>query len=177
MENFDVVIVGSGPAGSSVAKGLTNKHLKVVIIEKEDLPRYKICSGILAPTVQEFVKEHFGEIPEECYSQPKSIKGMRVFRLDGSILLETPPLPENVKFLSVWRSGFDNWLAQESGAVIKSKCRFENFQKENGTLIVQLKSDGEGIAGTYRHRERPASFQVRENDTPFSLIICRCMID
>ena len=120
MENFDVVIVGSGPAGSSVAKELTDKHLRVVIVEKKDLPRYKVCSGILAPTAQEFVKEHFGKIPEECFSKPKLIKGVRIFRPDGSVLFETPPLPENEKVLSVWRSSFDNWLAQKSGAIIKN---------------------------------------------------------
>ncbi|WP_127846353.1 geranylgeranyl reductase family protein [Psychroflexus aestuariivivens] len=42
---FDVVIIGSGPAGASAAFELAESNLKVAIIEKEKLPRYKTCGG------------------------------------------------------------------------------------------------------------------------------------
>ena len=42
---FDVVIIGSGPAGASAAFELAKSNLKVAIIEKEQLPRYKTCGG------------------------------------------------------------------------------------------------------------------------------------
>lgn len=135
MECFDVVIVGSGPAGSATAKMLTAEGIKVLMVEKEKLPRYKICSGIIAPTVQNFVKKHFGEIPENSYSQPHSIKGMKAVRSDGSII-ETPPLDGKVRILSVWRKTFDNWLAQTSGAVLLDECRFKNVERKNGLLCI-----------------------------------------
>jgi ribulose 1,5-bisphosphate synthetase/thiazole synthase len=47
INEFDVCIIGSGPAGAAVAKALTGSGLKTVILEKQKLPRYKMCSGML----------------------------------------------------------------------------------------------------------------------------------
>lgn len=45
MEEYDVVIVGAGPAGVTVASSLIDQGIRVLIIEKEKLPRCKICAG------------------------------------------------------------------------------------------------------------------------------------
>ncbi|GGE41582.1 geranylgeranyl reductase family protein [Psychroflexus planctonicus] len=45
MEIYDVAVIGSGPSGASAAFQLAKKGLKVIIIEKENLPRYKTCGG------------------------------------------------------------------------------------------------------------------------------------
>ncbi len=42
---FDVAIVGSGPSGASAALKLAKAGISTVIIEKERLPRYKVCGG------------------------------------------------------------------------------------------------------------------------------------
>jgi len=42
---FDVIIIGAGVAGSSAAYNLINAGLNVVVLEKEKLPRYKTCGG------------------------------------------------------------------------------------------------------------------------------------
>jgi geranylgeranyl reductase family protein len=42
---YDATIVGSGPAGSSAAIQLARQGLKVCIVEKHHLPRYKACGG------------------------------------------------------------------------------------------------------------------------------------
>ncbi len=42
---FDVAVVGAGPAGCSAARALAEKGVKVVLIEKASLPRYKTCGG------------------------------------------------------------------------------------------------------------------------------------
>ncbi|MFA5962020.1 MAG: geranylgeranyl reductase family protein [Parcubacteria group bacterium] len=43
MENYDVIIVGAGPAGSTAAYYISG--LKVLIIDKSDFPRHKACGG------------------------------------------------------------------------------------------------------------------------------------
>jgi flavin-dependent dehydrogenase len=58
--DYDVVIIGSGPAGSPAAKALAGHGLKNIIVERAKLPRYKMCNGILSPTS---VKT---EMMEEC---------------------------------------------------------------------------------------------------------------
>jgi geranylgeranyl reductase family protein len=42
---FDVAIVGAGPAGGSAALALAQRGLKVALLERERVPRYKTCGG------------------------------------------------------------------------------------------------------------------------------------
>lgn len=42
---YDVIICGSGVAGSTAAYFLANAGLKILVAEKEKLPRYKTCGG------------------------------------------------------------------------------------------------------------------------------------
>ncbi len=46
---FDTVIVGSGPCGASTAKRLVDGGANVLIIERDTLPRFKMCGGMLDP--------------------------------------------------------------------------------------------------------------------------------
>jgi flavin-dependent dehydrogenase len=62
-EKYDVVIVGSGPATASAARALNGRDVKTLIVERERLPRYKMCSGILFPSAIKLIAEDFGETP------------------------------------------------------------------------------------------------------------------
>ncbi|RYL87511.1 geranylgeranyl reductase family protein [Sporolactobacillus sp. THM19-2] len=42
---YDVIIVGAGPGGSSLAAKLAEAGLHVLILEKQSFPRYKVCGG------------------------------------------------------------------------------------------------------------------------------------
>jgi geranylgeranyl reductase family protein len=43
--HYDVAVVGSGPAGSAAALALVRRGARVVVLEREALPRYKTCGG------------------------------------------------------------------------------------------------------------------------------------
>ncbi len=44
----DVIIVGAGPAGATAAYDLGEAGQRVLVLEKETLPRYKPCGGGLS---------------------------------------------------------------------------------------------------------------------------------
>lgn len=50
-QNFDVVIVGAGPSGSSCAIKLANSGLRVALLDKATFPRDKICGDALSVDV------------------------------------------------------------------------------------------------------------------------------
>lgn len=49
--DYDVVVVGAGPAGSTAAKNLAEKGIKVLILDKAQFPRDKSCGGGLPTRV------------------------------------------------------------------------------------------------------------------------------
>ncbi|MEO7983146.1 MAG: NAD(P)/FAD-dependent oxidoreductase [Bacteroidota bacterium] len=51
MNQFDVIICGGGPAGSTCALALAGSGLKVAVIEKASYPRNKVCGDAIAAYV------------------------------------------------------------------------------------------------------------------------------
>ena len=61
-EKYDVIVVGGGPAGSSAAKTLSEAQIRVLIIDKDDFPRDKLCGGNLTPNTVKTLKKIFPNI-------------------------------------------------------------------------------------------------------------------
>ncbi|HEV3075764.1 MAG TPA: FAD-dependent oxidoreductase, partial [Thermoanaerobaculia bacterium] len=47
-DNFDVIIIGGGPAGTTVGGKLAQRGRKVLILEREKFPRFHIGESITA---------------------------------------------------------------------------------------------------------------------------------
>ncbi len=142
---YDVIIVGSGPAGAGAAKALSGTGLETLIVERDKLPRYKMCSGILFPSSRKFVTDHFGEIPSEILCSPERIKGNRVFATIDSPVMDVPfsifdegeDLEE--EGFNTWRSDLDFWLCSQTDADLVDNCRFDDFETEGQDYVVKLR--------------------------------------
>lgn len=49
---YDVAVVGAGLAGSSIAAGLAQRGWDVLLVERDRLPRHKVCGEFLSPEAQ-----------------------------------------------------------------------------------------------------------------------------
>lgn len=58
MSEYDVIIAGAGPAGSSAAIHLVTNGLKVLLVEQKKFPRPKLCGEFISPECQ----EHFEKL-------------------------------------------------------------------------------------------------------------------
>ena len=56
MRSYDVLIVGGGPAGSTLAYSLKDSGLTIGILDKQSFPRQKICAGWVTPEVMRVLK-------------------------------------------------------------------------------------------------------------------------
>jgi geranylgeranyl reductase family protein len=111
MEGCDALIVGGGPAGSTVARKLAHAGLNVLLLERERYPREKLCGGWITPEVVEDLALDLSEYAKGRILQP--ITGFRSGRI-GAHSIETrygAPVSYGIR-----RCEFDFFLAGRSGA-------------------------------------------------------------
>lgn len=138
MADYDVIVVGAGPAGSSVARTCAKAGLKVMLYEKMPAPfAVKRCAeGLMG----EFERE-FGKVPKECIAQ----------EISGAVFVA----PDNRKFdfkmrgvggYVLDRKVFDPWLnevAMKEGAEFQMNTTVSDVIKENG-FVKGVKISGNG---------------------------------
>jgi menaquinone-9 beta-reductase len=109
----DVIVVGAGPGGSSTAYHLAKHGASVLILEKTEFPREKVCGDGLTPrAVKQLVEMGIDTTPEAGWLRNK---GLRV--IGGGIRLELdwPQLASYPDFgLVRTRLDFDDMLARHA---------------------------------------------------------------
>ncbi len=133
---YDVIVIGAGPCGSTTAFTLSKSSLKVLLLEKNKLPRYKSCSGVLIEKSMHLIEKYFGQsvLLSVCCT-PIQNRGM-VF---------TDDLGMEYKFesrgLNIWRDKFDYWLttlAKQSGVEVKDESMVSSIQKIDDRVCVSV---------------------------------------
>lgn len=114
-DSFDLIIVGSGPAGAMAAIRLSTMGYSVLVIEKEVLPRYKACGGGLPlKSVNQI-----GQIGIDISSVvEKKVDGTRItYKANDLVSMNTEGIG-----IMVMRDKFDSFLiekAKKAGAEIR----------------------------------------------------------
>ena len=133
---YDVIVIGSGPSGSTAAKFLAEEGYSVLILERMKLPRYKSCSGCLIKKSMDLVKQYYGvDVPEEVTCSPSENKGMFFIDDKGREYDFSQP------GMNVWRSSFDHWLAKQAvqkGAVLWDNAPALTCEDTGDEVIVSV---------------------------------------
>jgi menaquinone-9 beta-reductase len=117
-DSADVVIVGAGPAGSSLAYYLATTGLDVLVLEKSTFPREKVCGDGLTPRAVKALTSM--GVPIAATDGWLRNKGLRIIGGGGRIELDWPDLSSYPGYgLVRTRTDFDQILArhaQKAGA-------------------------------------------------------------
>jgi len=159
MRSVDVVIVGASLSGAAAAKRLVDAGLETIVIERKQLPRHKICSGILSPRGHRFLLENFGPLPPEVLHEPTSCRGV-TFHFPCMVPMPMDFFGGTTPHLH--RKYSDHWAIQQSGAEIHDQTSFVGLQDNGDHVIVAARSRGEPVE--YRAR------RVIGADGPSSLV-------
>ncbi len=132
MAEFDVVIVGGGPAGAACAYDLVKAGKKVLILEKDVFPRFKACAGML--TMKALMRLQYSVAPVVQWSTD-SMEISREFKA-----AKTLQASNNIVVTTV-RSELDDFclkqaLAQGAELKVSSKGFNRYEEKSDGTIDV-----------------------------------------
>jgi len=131
MDQCDVLIVGGGPAGSSCARRLRQTGLDVLILDKQEFPRDKVCAGWITPAVAEEL-----QLDLEDYGHGRVLQPLTGFRtsLMGRPEVETR-YPQAVSY-GIRRCEFDHYLLERSGARTRLGETFKTMRRDGSDWVV-----------------------------------------
>lgn len=132
MKELDVLIVGGGPAGSSLAWSLRDSGLRIAVMDKRDFPRDKVCAGWVTPAVMEELQVDLEEYQQGRTLQP--ITGFRISQL-GQKQVETRYQDKPVSY-GIRRREFDEYLLRRSGAELILDTPFRKMEHQQQGWLV-----------------------------------------
>ena len=136
---WDVVIIGAGPAGAAAAAKLVKTGLRVLLLDREDLPRPKVCGCCLSPLALEELNilSHQSPSPLNLQIQPLS-------RLTVVSNGHSTSMPYTTGgFLS--RLSLDTRLTTHAvalGTTWLPNTRALNWHSNNERILLTIETDG-----------------------------------
>jgi geranylgeranyl reductase family protein len=129
--HYEAIVVGGGPAGAIAARTLALHGRHVLLLEREQLPRYKPCGGGLSPRTVARLPFSVDTIPH-----------VRLDRIDFRLRGNSPvswQLPKEFPFYTVMRTDLDYMLvlaAQSAGAEVRTQEMVMAVRQKNGEFSV-----------------------------------------
>ncbi|MEV1328328.1 geranylgeranyl reductase family protein [Micromonospora costi] len=183
----DVIVVGAGPGGSATAYHLARHGARVLLLEKTEFPREKVCGDGLTPrAVRQLIRMGVDTSPEAGWLHNR---GLRVIGGGVRLELDWPDLASFPNYgLVRTRLDFDQLLAERAvaagavlrtgvnvtGPVLDADGRVTGVQAEvgaekaPGTFHAPLVVAADGVSGRFplalglaKREDRPIGVAVR----------------
>lgn len=184
MKTHDVVVVGAGPAGTTAALRMAQKGLRVLLVERGDVPGSKnMFGGMLpnCPVVEELLPDFWEQAPWERHVVKRTLTILSE-KTSTSLVFEAQNF-DNPPYngYTLFRSIFDKWYAEkarEAGATLLTGCLVEDLLwkgnavsgikigRENGEITAPVTITCDGVlsllakkAGLYKE-PRPSDMAL-----------------
>ncbi len=132
MIDCDVLIVGGGPSGSSLAWALRDSGLDVQLLDKHVFPRDKVCAGWITPEVVSTLRLNLADYAVGRTLQP--FHGFRVSRLGGREV-HTKDSATPVSF-GIRRCEFDYYLLQRSDVTYHECVSVKQLVRDDSGYVI-----------------------------------------
>ena len=169
MTEYDVIVCGGGPAGSTTAFYAAKAGMKVLLLDKSKFPRDKACGGLLTARL-------FDELPElekdikpiiECPSRDVNLYSPSMkYQIDYEFPVGTP--------WNITRTVFDNAVleaARDVGAEVMTQTRIKDYKFNGGVTVKTSNGDFKGkmVVGATGPADKLASIiREKRNIKPWS---------
>ena len=154
-KNYDAIVVGGGPAGSSTAALLAEKGHDVLVVEKEKFPRYHVGESLMPFCY--FPLERLGLIDTLMESANPRKYCVQFVRQDGFLsqpfyFFQHFDHPSSTTW-QVWRSEFDKMIldkARSNGATVMEETKAKKLIK-SGDRVEGITVDSEEMGSLDLH--------------------------
>jgi geranylgeranyl reductase family protein len=148
LENWDLIVAGSGPAGSIAAAEAAQAGMKTLILEKRTLPRHKTCGGGVPVALRAIAPDI-----DPCAIAEKQVRFMQHTWQFGTPVL-APVASEDAAddSLTLWmvqRSVFDHYLATRAvrfGAELRDGMTVRSVEVSKEGVTVHAQTNGGAIS-------------------------------
>lgn len=124
---LDCIVVGSGPAGGAAAYHLAKRGRSVLVLDRETLPRYKVCSGGVSPAVGAWFDFDFSPVISKKVDQIRYTWKVGD-PVDAKLATAEPMWMVN-------RSEFDHYVIQQAQKL--------GAQLQDGTTVLGIEFKGD----------------------------------
>lgn len=147
MKEYDIAIIGAGPAGATLARLVCGKYKTVLIDKKSDSPQSfkKCCGGLLSPDAQKLLAEYDFTLPKDILVDPQ-IFSVRTIDVKAGITRRYQRF-----YMNLDRHKFDIWMK----SLIGEECEIAD-----GYFITAEKIDG-FFEVTYRTDEKEERIRAK----------------
>ena len=177
--NYDAIVIGAGPAGTTVSTLLANEGYRILLLEKSRFPREKLCGEFITPECLNVFDRL--DVRRRLFEEgAQLIRNFTLYAPDGRGI-EVPMewvAAGHQHAISMTRARMDMILlerAREAGVEVREGFHVSpRFHREDGLGIVEGKSD----LGTIERLSAPIivnasgrngvfSKQVQQNESRF----------
>ncbi|WP_348701769.1 NAD(P)/FAD-dependent oxidoreductase [uncultured Marinobacter sp.] len=146
MDYFDVIIVGAGPAGSTLARALEGSGKRTLILDKQSFPRDKTCAGWVTPAVIDSLGIDLAD-----YADGRTLQPIQRFRIGmmGQSAVENDH--GRVVSYGIRRCEFDHYLLERVTATKQLATSVKSIRRQAGNWVVNDRWEAPLLVGAGGH--------------------------
>jgi len=147
MKRVDILIIGGGPAGSTLARSLSGTGLTIAIMDKAEFPRQKVCAGWVTPAVMQEL-----QIDLSDYARGRVLQAIYGFEISqmGQQAVRSHYQGDPVSY-GIRRIEFDDYLLRRSGADLLLGQDFQKMERVDDGWCVNDAIEARLVVGAGGH--------------------------
>ena len=138
-DDAHVIVVGGGPAGGSAAFFLAQAGYRVIAVEKERLPRYKVCAGGVPIAALEEFPFSFSPVVDQWVQRMSFVHGR---------LQITHPVPQSCLAM-VMRDRFDHYILDKAQVDVLEGHKVTQVTQDQVRVYVQVQGRSKPLRAGY----------------------------